>query len=91
MNNVTYGNMDGCAPGCKFPHFCGDAIVDEAEGEQCDLGPTNGMSMAPCSIDCKVCSTAVAARVAETHGRVDGRARDKRSACGSSPCGSGCV
>ena len=24
MNNVTYGNKDGCAPGCKFPHFCGD-------------------------------------------------------------------
>ena len=40
MNNTTYGgNMDGCAPGCKYPHFCGDAIVDEAEGEQCDLGP----------------------------------------------------
>ncbi len=55
MNNVTYGNMDGCAPGCKYPHFCGDAVVDEAEGEQCDLGPNNGMPMQPCSIDCKVC------------------------------------
>jgi hypothetical protein len=54
-NNVTYGNMDGCAPGCKYPHFCGDAVVDEAEGEQCDLGPNNGKPMQPCSIDCKVC------------------------------------
>ena len=38
-NNKTYGQQDGCTPGCKRPHYCGDAVVDEAEGEQCDLGP----------------------------------------------------
>jgi hypothetical protein len=52
---VTYGNKDGCAPGCKLPHFCGDAVLDDAEGEQCDLGPTNGMPGAPCTVDCKIC------------------------------------
>ena len=55
MNNVTYGNKDGCAPGCKFPHFCGDGNVDEAENEQCDLGMANGTVGAPCTVDCKVC------------------------------------
>jgi hypothetical protein len=54
-NNVTYGNQDGCAPGCKRPHFCGDAKVDEAENEQCDLGLANGMTGSPCTKDCKVC------------------------------------
>ena len=43
MNTMTYGTMGGCAPGCQFPHFCGDGNVDEAEGEQCDLGTNNGM------------------------------------------------
>ena len=49
--------QDGCAPGCKFPHFCGDAIVDEAEGEQCDLGHrrTACRWVRRASIDCKVC------------------------------------
>jgi hypothetical protein len=54
MNNVTYGNHDGCAPGCKFPHYCGDAMLDEAEGEQCDLGPENGPGK-PCDANCHVC------------------------------------
>jgi fibro-slime domain-containing protein len=46
-NNKTYGQRDGCAPGCQIPHFCGDGMVDEAEGEQCDLGANNGgMGMA---------------------------------------------
>jgi hypothetical protein len=53
-NNVTYGNMNGCAPGCKYPHFCGDGNVDESEGEQCDLGTNNGTMGAPCTTDCKV-------------------------------------
>jgi cysteine-rich repeat protein len=55
-NNVTYGNMSGCAPGCLFPHFCGDAIVDSDEGEQCDLGVNNGQytTNAFCSTDCKI-------------------------------------
>ncbi len=55
MNTMTYGTMTGCAPGCKFPHFCGDGNVDESEGEQCDLGTNNGMTGAPCTKDCKVC------------------------------------
>jgi cysteine-rich repeat protein len=53
-NNVTYGNMSGCAPGCRFPHFCGDAIVDTDEGEQCDLGPLNGSTEWICFADCKI-------------------------------------
>ena len=31
-NNVTYGNQDGCAPGCKYPHFCGDAVAGRDPG-----------------------------------------------------------
>src|SRR5204863_5255007 len=33
-NNITYGQMNGCAPGCPFPHFCGGGNGDAAEGEQ---------------------------------------------------------
>ena len=46
--------MDGCAPGCLYPHFCGDAVVDSDEGEQCDLGPLNGSLGAPCVTFCKI-------------------------------------
>ena len=53
-NNVTYGNHDGCAAGCKYPHYCGDAIVDVEDGEQCDFGPINGVSSQYCSVECKV-------------------------------------
>jgi hypothetical protein len=53
-NNKTYGMRDGCAPGCKFPHFCGDAMVDEAEGEQCDLGPNNGGAGMACDELCHI-------------------------------------
>jgi cysteine-rich repeat protein len=28
----------GCAPGCIFSGYCGDAKVDGVFGEQCDLG-----------------------------------------------------
>jgi hypothetical protein len=54
MNVSTYGNMDGCGPGCKYPHYCGDSIVDESDGEQCDFGPNNGMVSSPCSAQCKI-------------------------------------
>ena len=54
MNVSTYGNMVGCTPSCTFPHFCGDAILDDAQGEQCDQGPANGTSTSYCSRDCKV-------------------------------------
>jgi cysteine-rich repeat protein len=53
QNVTTYGNMSGCAPSCTFPHFCGDGILDDAEGEQCDLGADNG-SGSYCTRNCKV-------------------------------------
>ena len=31
-NNTTYGNMNGCAPGCQFPHYCGDGNVEPGRG-----------------------------------------------------------
>ena len=54
MNVATYGSMAGCSPSCTFPHFCGDAILDDAEGEECDQGPDNGTSTSYCSRDCKI-------------------------------------
>jgi cysteine-rich repeat protein len=54
QNIYTYGNRDGCAPGCLYPRFCGDGVADSDEGEQCDLGPENGASGRPCSMDCKI-------------------------------------
>ena len=54
MNVATYGNMSGCAPGCRFPHFCGDGLLDEAEGEQCDFGINNGMTNVPCFPECRI-------------------------------------
>jgi fibro-slime domain-containing protein len=57
MNTVVYSptlNAGACTPGCTFPHYCGDTIVDASEGEQCDLGPNNGVMGQPCSIDCKL-------------------------------------
>jgi cysteine-rich repeat protein len=53
-NTTTYGNMSGCTPGCTFPHFCGDGIVDENEGEQCDFGLSNGDPAGYCTKDCKI-------------------------------------
>jgi cysteine-rich repeat protein len=55
-NNVTYGNMSGCAPGCVFPHFCGDGILDVDEGEQCDEGAKNATMFweGGCTSDCKL-------------------------------------
>jgi len=54
MNVATYGTMNGCTSSCTFPHYCGDRILDDAEGEQCDDGPNNGTSASYCSRDCKV-------------------------------------
>jgi large repetitive protein len=53
-NTATFGDMAGCAPGCIYPHFCGDAIVDEDQGEQCDFGPNNGAPGQPCSTNCHI-------------------------------------
>ncbi len=52
-NTTTYGNW-GCAPGCRNPPYCGDGILEPEFGEQCDLGPRNGMSDAPCTTACKI-------------------------------------
>lgn len=44
----------GCTEKCKLCGYCGDKIVDDAAGEQCDLGfLLNGAPGQPCSADCK--------------------------------------
>jgi hypothetical protein len=53
MNTATYGGKDGCTPACKFPHFCGDGIVD-APAEQCDQGPINGTMGSLCTTECTI-------------------------------------
>ena len=35
-----------------WAHYCGDGIVDDGDGEQCDLGPNNGMPGQQCSSKC---------------------------------------
>jgi len=54
QNVTTYGNMTGCGPGCRYPHYCGDGIVDESEGEQCDFAMDNGSAASQCTRDCKI-------------------------------------
>jgi cysteine-rich repeat protein len=34
-------------------HYCGDGIVDATDGEQCDLGPQNGVAGSGCSATCQ--------------------------------------
>jgi hypothetical protein len=46
--------MTGCGPGCRFPHFCGDAILDDGEGELCDFGAQNGAFDSPCTTSCNI-------------------------------------
>lgn len=41
----------GCAPGCKLPAFCGDALVDSLFGEECDDGENDG-AYGGCEADC---------------------------------------
>ncbi|MCB9701577.1 MAG: DUF4215 domain-containing protein [Myxococcales bacterium] len=39
-DGVNAGNYEGCAPGCKsFGPHCGDAVVQDNEGERCDTNP----------------------------------------------------
>jgi fibro-slime domain-containing protein len=50
------GNKNGgsdCTISCTAPHYCGDSIVDTDRGEQCDLGPNNGVQGQPCDSNCK--------------------------------------
>jgi cysteine-rich repeat protein len=55
QNRARYANTGGCTPLCTFPHFCGDGHPDVENGEQCDLGPSNGLVGHPCTTSCKVC------------------------------------
>jgi cysteine-rich repeat protein len=48
--NGTCG--DACSSICQF-HWCGDGVVDTANGEQCDLGCNNGVAGGTCSSTCK--------------------------------------
>lgn len=42
-----------CAPGCVTPSFCGDGVLDERFGEQCDDGTEdNDGSYGGCNADC---------------------------------------
>ena len=54
QNITTYGDPSGCTPSCTLPHYCGDGLVDDNDGEQCDQGPANGMPGGYCTADCKV-------------------------------------
>ena len=49
-NNVS---GDGCSADCQSNEMCGNAIVDSAKGEQCDLGPANKDGTA-CEHDCSL-------------------------------------
>jgi cysteine-rich repeat protein len=53
-NDAYYGVHGGCTPRCGFSHFCGDGVVDEPEGELCDLGPGNGIDGQPCNVACRI-------------------------------------
>jgi large repetitive protein len=54
-NRAHYGDTGGCTAICRFPHFCGDGHPDVEDGEQCDLGPKNGMNGQPCTVTCTIC------------------------------------
>jgi hypothetical protein len=51
-NTGTYGT-GGCTAGCMNAHFCGDAIVDSAFGEQCDTG-ANNLDGSVCNSKCRL-------------------------------------
>lgn len=55
QNVARYGDATGCTVNCKVPHFCGDGFSDAENGEQCDLGPNNGITGQPCTTTCKIC------------------------------------
>ena len=49
MNDSTYG---GCGPKCQLAPFCGDGIVQAADGELCDDGKNLG-GYEQCGPGCK--------------------------------------
>jgi fibro-slime domain-containing protein len=57
QNGVPYTptcNSGGCTSTCTLSGCCGDGIVQADEGEDCDLGSSNGMPGAACSSQCKI-------------------------------------
>ena len=54
-NRARYGDAGGCTAFCTLPHFCGDGHPDVENGEQCDLGPNNGLINQGCTRTCKIC------------------------------------
>ncbi|MEO5767676.1 MAG: hypothetical protein ABIS92_04940, partial [Polyangia bacterium] len=54
-NGAPYGQKDGCTKGCTVPHYCGDSMVDTANGEKCDQGTEiNGTDSSLCDSMCQV-------------------------------------
>lgn len=54
-NGAPYGQMDGCTKGCTKPHYCGDSVVDTANGEKCDQGKDlNGTDGSLCDSKCQI-------------------------------------
>jgi fibro-slime domain-containing protein len=51
--DLYYLSVGDCAPGCVFPGYCGDAIVQTDFGERCDLGAElNDGSYDGCALNC---------------------------------------
>ena len=54
VNLASYNSTTGCAAGCVFPPKCGDAVVDFAFKEECDLGTAkNTGAYEGCLATCK--------------------------------------
>jgi cysteine-rich repeat protein len=48
------GNYGGREPCNECPGWCGDKRTQYNHGEECDLGPLNGVPHSGCSADCKI-------------------------------------
>lgn len=46
------GEYGGCTSSCVLGPYCGDGIVQTADGEECDFGSSNGQTSS-CSSACK--------------------------------------
>ena len=51
-NGTNTGGYGQCAPGCIFGPRCGDGVLQQANGEECDDGNTNNSDS--CSNSCQV-------------------------------------
>jgi hypothetical protein len=45
QNGAPDQQGDRCSIACQSPRVCGDGIADTDLGEQCDLGPNNGIAL----------------------------------------------